>query len=300
MVIIQPWLFTQLVSKVIDYLTLCAELLPPLLILVLLFIQLSSQTCYYLRLLSYYLFFLELFFLHQLRKLTIFLRFVLDDGLEVLELLICMKKLLLKVCLCRWGLLVLGGVDLVAKLCLRRWAWSLRRKGLVVGIGLVSTNSLFGTSDWDLMLIAEKVVYHWLWASVEAPSWISSNHAALILFLTSLLSWFLTASLLIIAAVWSRVFSTMFIAEVIILELFWRQESLLYIGNVKVGRDMLEFAWKLAQSFSLAQNGQVTSIWWWTCHKRFVKLAKGYYLVQQKHGIQVSIPLPYKAWTHLA
>ena len=77
----------------------------------------------------------------------------------------------------------------------------------------------------------------------------------------------------------------MLIAELIVLELLWREKALLDIGHVEIGRNLFEFARELAESFGLAQDGQIAAILRWTGRECFVKLAKGDYLVEEQHGI---------------
>lgn len=77
----------------------------------------------------------------------------------------------------------------------------------------------------------------------------------------------------------------MLIAELVVLELLWREKALLYIGHVKIGRNLFEFARELTESFGLAQDGQIAAILRWTGRECFVELAKGDNLVEEQHGI---------------
>ena len=126
----------------------------------------------------------------------------------------------------------------------------------------------------------------WIWSYCPtSPSLIFTHLAA------SLLLWMIVLNFIILA---------LLIAEIFLIKLFGREEPLFDICCVKIGCHLLELSWELTENFCFAQYSQITTVLGWTCDKSFVKFTKCHDLIQQQHGIQISISFPDQAWTHLA
>lgn len=89
-------------------------------------------------------------------------------------------------------------------------------------------------------------------------------------------------------------------ADWVLIKLIRRQKPLSNLVCLEIACGFFELGGQFRLDFSLAQNCKLTSIFGWFCDEGLVKLSKGYYLVEQKHGVEVPVPFPNHCRVYLA